>query len=105
MNTEDRIRQRAYELWERDGRPDGHADTHWERAAQEIAAEDGSMPHPPVGSDVPGPDAGLRTPPSAIERSLQEAAEALRETHEESAARDEPAAHHPRSRRTAPETE
>lgn len=35
-----RIRERAYMIWERDGRPDGHALLHWIRARDEIEAED-----------------------------------------------------------------
>jgi hypothetical protein len=31
-----RIEQRAYEIWEREGRPHGKHDEHWHRAAQEI---------------------------------------------------------------------
>ena len=38
---EDRIKQRAYEIWEREGRPDGRGDVHWSMAVQEIRAEDG----------------------------------------------------------------
>jgi len=38
---EDRIKQRAYEIWEREGRPDGRGDVHWSMADQEIRAEDG----------------------------------------------------------------
>ncbi len=33
---EDRIRRRAYEIWEREGRPDGRASEHWYRAAGEF---------------------------------------------------------------------
>lgn len=32
------IRQRAYELWERDGRPEGRDHTHWQQAECEIGA-------------------------------------------------------------------
>jgi hypothetical protein len=32
------IRQRAYELWERDGRPDGRDDAHWAEAEREVGA-------------------------------------------------------------------
>jgi len=38
---EDRIKQRAYEIWEREGRPHGRDDVHWLIAVQEIRAEDG----------------------------------------------------------------
>ncbi|MCQ4158913.1 DUF2934 domain-containing protein [Roseomonas sp. GC11] len=35
---EDRIRQRAYALWEAEGRPEGQEEAHWHRARAEIAA-------------------------------------------------------------------
>ncbi|RUV70509.1 DUF2934 domain-containing protein [Mesorhizobium sp. M5C.F.Cr.IN.023.01.1.1] len=37
----ERIRQRAHEIWEREGRPDGREQEHWERATKEIDVEDG----------------------------------------------------------------
>ena len=38
-DREERIRQRAHELWERDGRPHGRHDDHWQQAREEIEAE------------------------------------------------------------------
>ncbi len=35
---EDRIRRRAYEIWEREGRPHGEDMRHWLQAFQAIAA-------------------------------------------------------------------
>jgi hypothetical protein len=35
-----RIRERAYQIWDRDGRPEGRAHEHWVQAEQEIAEED-----------------------------------------------------------------
>jgi len=32
------IRERAYAIWEREGRPEGRERQHWERAAREILA-------------------------------------------------------------------
>lgn len=40
-HREEQIRQRAYELWEAEGRPEGRHYEHWERAAREIEAEEG----------------------------------------------------------------
>jgi hypothetical protein len=40
-NLEEKIQQRAYQLWECDGRPEGKQDEHWTLACQEIAAETG----------------------------------------------------------------
>lgn len=39
-NVEDRIRERAHLIWEREGRPTGREFAHWEMAAAELAAED-----------------------------------------------------------------
>ncbi|WP_087001668.1 DUF2934 domain-containing protein [Rhizobium sullae] len=40
-DREDRIRRRAYEKWEREGRPDGEHERHWQQAEKEIEGEDG----------------------------------------------------------------
>ncbi len=40
-DREEKIRQRAYELWEAEGRPEGRQAEHWQRAAREIEAEEG----------------------------------------------------------------
>jgi hypothetical protein len=37
---EDRIRARACQIWEREGKPEGRAEAHWEMAREEIAIED-----------------------------------------------------------------
>ncbi|MBB5886778.1 DUF2934 domain-containing protein [Xanthomonas sp. LMG 8992] len=34
-----RIRQLAHEIWEAEGRPDGHAARHWAMAERLVAAE------------------------------------------------------------------
>jgi len=62
-----RVRARAYELWERDGRPDNRHLAHWAQAVREIAEEDA----------INGPDAGLQVPDNASTRILREAAEHL----------------------------
>lgn len=36
MNVDERIRQRAYEIWEAEGRPEGQEADHWQRARDEI---------------------------------------------------------------------
>lgn len=37
----ERIRHRAHEIWEREGRPHGQHDEHWIRAEREVLAESG----------------------------------------------------------------
>jgi hypothetical protein len=39
-DTETCIRERAYEIWVREGRPHGRQVAHWEQAKAEIATED-----------------------------------------------------------------
>jgi hypothetical protein len=46
----DRIRQRAFELWERDGRPEGRDMDYWFRAEAELAGEDASGLETPAAS-------------------------------------------------------
>lgn len=38
-DRETRIRERAHELWESEGRPEGRERDHWERAAREVDGE------------------------------------------------------------------
>ena len=39
---EERIRERAYRLWQQDGAPDGRADEYWEKARSQVLAESSS---------------------------------------------------------------
>lgn len=56
--TEDRIRLRAYHMWEADGRPDGRHDEYWERARELQGMADssgaGEMPNPMTQPGEPG---------------------------------------------------
>ncbi|GGG22635.1 hypothetical protein GCM10010924_60210 [Rhizobium wenxiniae] len=36
----ERIQQRAYQIWENEGRPEGSAVRHWDQALDELAGED-----------------------------------------------------------------
>ncbi|MCG5242589.1 DUF2934 domain-containing protein [Azospirillum doebereinerae] len=51
----ERIRQRAHAIWEREGRPEGREDAHWGLASEEIAVEDNYAatlkPNPSHGPD------------------------------------------------------
>lgn len=66
----DRIRRRAYALWEREGRPEGRAAEHWARAEWEIDAE---APAPPRPEPAAGPPTG------APELNLSATAEGMRD--------------------------
>lgn len=60
---EERVRKRAHEIWEREGRPHGRADDHWALAREEVAIEenyrDTLKPGPIHGPD----DTAARTEP------------------------------------------
>jgi hypothetical protein len=43
---EDRIRERAYSLWEAEGCPDGCADRHWREAETALLQDDGDQDSP-----------------------------------------------------------
>lgn len=45
----DAIRRRAYEIWEREGRPEGMDWEHWFAAQIEISDEDPDLPGSPGG--------------------------------------------------------
>lgn len=54
-DVEKRVQQRAYEIWEREGCPEGREADHWALAKEEIAIEDNQsqalMPNPSQGGD------------------------------------------------------
>lgn len=59
MDREDRIRERAYRIWEEDGCPIGRHQQHWQRACNEIDAE---TRHAGARSGIPDVPGG--TPPA-----------------------------------------
>ena len=58
QKEQDRIRRRAYELWERQGSPEGRAEEFWELAKTSLAEETSeiSTDEKTAGTD-PGRDA------------------------------------------------
>jgi len=44
MDREEKIRTRAHEIWENEGRPAGREQEHWERARREFEAEEHDAP-------------------------------------------------------------
>ena len=51
MPDEERIRRRAHEIWEREGRPEGRHEEHWARARREVESEEGGSPPGPGGRE------------------------------------------------------
>ena len=40
---EERVRERAYQIWERAGRPEGKSHEHWLQAEAEVRAEEQAL--------------------------------------------------------------
>jgi hypothetical protein len=57
---EEKIKRRAYEIWERDGRPDGKHFDHWHEAEQDLLADGPSEPL----SIAPAADSSKKHKPS-----------------------------------------
>jgi len=68
QQDEDEIRRRAYSIWEREGRPEGRHESHWEQARREGtirgtgATGTGGDPQG-TGQDAPPPGAPRRIKP------------------------------------------
>lgn len=46
QDREERVRTRAYEIWEREGRQDGGHEAHWQQAEQELREEEAGEGQP-----------------------------------------------------------
>ena len=44
QDPKEKIRRRAYEMWEAEGRPHGSQDVHWQRAEAEVTGNAGAKP-------------------------------------------------------------
>jgi hypothetical protein len=66
---EQRVRERAYAIWEREGRPEGGAERHWTMAEMELKAEPGT-PQPSTGDIVSESLMGREGTGSTAARSL-----------------------------------
>lgn len=51
MNHQDRIKQRAHEIWEREGRPHGRDAEHWSRAEEELRDQQDDQNTSQTGDD------------------------------------------------------
>jgi len=57
QSTEDRIRARAHQIWEEEGRPEGRSDEHWERAKIEVGLQD-KQPESPTPPETTATEPG-----------------------------------------------
>jgi hypothetical protein len=70
---ERRIRERAHQLWEREGRPEGRDAVHWDMAKEQIAIEDNqrniTKPNPVAEGHVYADHVGTVEPLEAVENA------------------------------------
>jgi hypothetical protein len=53
LAREQRVRERAYQLWEEAGKPEGEELDHWSRATEAVAVEDAQYKLAAGGSTEP----------------------------------------------------
>lgn len=54
QNREQRIRERAYQIWLKEGQPYEHCKEHWARAEEQLAEEENAKPET-QGTEAPLP--------------------------------------------------
>lgn len=59
----ERVAARAYEIWEKEGRPDNKDAEHWQRAEQDVAREEASQQMGGRSEAAPVPDIDTRPAP------------------------------------------
>jgi Protein of unknown function (DUF2934) len=76
MQNEERIRQRAHEIWEREGRPEGRHEEHWARARRQLEEEDGDRASAAPAAGGAPDDAPTVAAPGGAEATPAQAAAA-----------------------------
>jgi len=64
-DRQDRIRHRAHEIWEKQGRPHGADYQHWDQATREIDAEDAAAKKPAAKASASKAGASKPAKPAA----------------------------------------
>jgi hypothetical protein len=62
--SEEAVRLRSYQIWEREGRPEGRANEHWQRAIEELKAEMEEASIAGETVDIVLPRLPISTPPT-----------------------------------------
>lgn len=79
--SEQRVREYAHQIWESEGRPDGHAHRHWEMATK-LAAKKDTQPAPEHVTVINNDSDIINKPKKAKAKALKKT---LAETEEDSA--------------------
>jgi len=68
-DREKRVRERAYQIWQREGDPHGRADEHWAQAEAEIELEDELAADRAAAGQKPRSEAPLHGEPARKEKT------------------------------------
>ena len=68
-DREERIRQRAYAIWQSEGHAHGREEEHWHRAEREIAAEEAGSSKAPRRAPRSGKAAAEKSAAASLARS------------------------------------
>ena len=72
MQDHEKIRERAFEIWDREGRQDGRADEHWSQAERELGAPEAGWAKRAPYQTLPLPHQRFRSTPSACSNMVLE---------------------------------
>jgi hypothetical protein len=97
QSREERIQERAHQIWESEGRPHGEHEAHWHRAAHEIdASEQGDPPTAEMAGKAGLVRDDATLPPEAliekpVEKPVQQRSQAeARQGQRDSVTKDSP---------------
>jgi len=68
-DREERVRERAYQIWQREGEPHGRADEHWAQAEAEVELEHELAADRAAAGRKPRSEAPLRGEPARKEKA------------------------------------
>jgi hypothetical protein len=76
--TNEQIAQRAFEIWDREGRPEGRDQEHWFRAEAELTQQaDGSARKPDISTNKPQPGTPAKVQSTATGRKRAKSTPAI----------------------------
>lgn len=75
-DRDEKIRQRAYELWEQDGAQHGRDQDYWHEAVEQIDAEERAAKAPPKKAPAPARKTGAKKPTSTAAKKAASDGEA-----------------------------
>ena len=105
-DLQSRTEQRARQIWEREGRPDGRAEEHWRLAAEEISREDEKAAEEAAAKEKAAEEAAAKekaAEEAAAKKKAAEDAAAKKKAAAEAAAKESAAKKKPAAKAVSPQ--